>query len=269
MDISVIIPWYGAEIELRRTLNSIGIYGRFAHEIIVVNDNAEESDSNVFDNCNLVWINNSSNIGAAQSRNKGANRATGDVLLFLDAGDELLNSVNEVLGLADFDVAYGRHLLDDGVDQRLVNRSHENYRLFCLARVPSTTSGLFVNRHLFLSVGGFEDLPRSQEAALWLKISVLPNIRIRFIAASIVRRNVDMSRSSISTTTDILDTTWLTVRLPYVQDYRELIGVFLSYLDVVARRQIRSKPTVSYFVLALLTVCSTFSPILYRKLWVR
>lgn len=269
MDISIIIPWYGTESELRITLKSVKCFVHIVHEIIVVNDNVNGCDSNDFDSDNLVWINNSSNIGAAQSRNRGADIASGDVLLFLDAGDELLNSVNEVLGLADFDVAYGRHILDDGENQRVVNRSHDNYRLFCLARVPSTTSGLFVNRRLFLSVGGFEDLPRSQEASLWLKISVLPNVRIRFITASIVRRNVDLARSSISTMTDILDTTWLTVRLPYVQDIRELIGVFLSYLDVVARRQIRSQPTLSYFILGLLSVCSIFSPILYRKLWVR
>lgn len=269
MEISVIIPWYGGISNLEVTINSIRNCDLYFTDVIVVDDNNEKMvvPEKILRECTL--LRNATNIGAAKSRNYGAVRAKGDFLLFMDAGDELLSGINALRDLREVDVVYGKHVLISEKNSRIVNRWHSDYREFVLARVPSTTSGLIVRKALFNLIGGFENVPRSQEATLWLKICDETDVNISFIDDVIVRRNVSSNRESISTATDALDATWLKIRLNYVRNLKELIGVFLCFIDVVARRMIRSSPLTSILLLSMLVVVSPFSRILFSKIWIK
>ena len=90
--ISVIIPVYNAEKYISRCLDSI-INQTFKDiEIICVNDKSTDDSADILGKYSkkdkrIKIIDNPQNIGAALSRNKGIDTATGDFIYFIDADD--------------------------------------------------------------------------------------------------------------------------------------------------------------------------------------
>ena len=92
MRVSVVIPCYKDAHTLARALDSVLGQSRQVDEIIVVNDASPESHEieAVMDGYPQVrYIINSQNMGLAATRNVGVEMATGDVISFLDADDQL------------------------------------------------------------------------------------------------------------------------------------------------------------------------------------
>ena len=90
--VSLVIPCYRDSATLPRAINSVLRQTRPVDEIIVVNDCSPESDAIdeiVASYPTVIYIKNSVNVGLAATRNAGAQVATGNVLAFLDADDEL------------------------------------------------------------------------------------------------------------------------------------------------------------------------------------
>lgn len=90
--ISLIIPCFRDSATLGRAINSVLLQTRPVDEIIVVNDCSPETAEikqvlSAFPQ--VVYVENTINMGLAASRNMGAQKASGSVLTFLDADDEL------------------------------------------------------------------------------------------------------------------------------------------------------------------------------------
>lgn len=109
--ISVIIPTYNSDRTLDRALESIykNDFGDF--ETIVVDDGSNDNTCQVVKNYPLKYVRLAENKGAAFARNRGAELAQGDILLFLDADIEakenLLSDINERFKAFDYDVISG------------------------------------------------------------------------------------------------------------------------------------------------------------------
>ena len=93
---SVIIPIYNAEKTLEATLNSVLDQTYKHYEVILINDCSNDNSSKIinqykhkFSKINI--INNVTNIGVANSRNKGALISNGDYIAFLDSDDVWMN----------------------------------------------------------------------------------------------------------------------------------------------------------------------------------
>lgn len=85
MKISVIIAAYNAAGHIGGCLKSLLNQDRPAHEIIVVNDGSTDTTAQIVRDFDVTLLHYESNRGAGAARAHGANRATGDILAFLDA----------------------------------------------------------------------------------------------------------------------------------------------------------------------------------------
>ena len=102
MKVSVILPTYRRESELKRALESLALQGFNDFEIIVVDDNVESSWNSRVEkivktfvenyNISLVYVSNHPNLGSAKCRNAGINAASGEYITFLDDDDVYLPS---------------------------------------------------------------------------------------------------------------------------------------------------------------------------------
>lgn len=100
--ISIIMPTYNSENYIEESINSILKQTYKNWELIVIDDASTDktvSIVNKFQNKNIILIQNKKNSGAAISRNKGINLATGNFIAFLDSDDiwnkdKLLKQIN-------------------------------------------------------------------------------------------------------------------------------------------------------------------------------
>jgi glycosyltransferase involved in cell wall biosynthesis len=83
MRVSVVIPAYENAAGLEECLRALE--GGGAHEIIVVDDGSTDATSEVAERLGAKVIRLERNSGAGAARNRGAQEATGDVLLFVDS----------------------------------------------------------------------------------------------------------------------------------------------------------------------------------------
>lgn len=99
--LSVIIPTYRREWELKRALESLTCQAFSDFEVIVVDDNCDEIWNRNTENLILEvqkanpdvplrWVRNDSRKGSAESRNAGVKAAAGEYITFLDDDDEYL-----------------------------------------------------------------------------------------------------------------------------------------------------------------------------------
>lgn len=104
-----------------------------------------------------------------EARNYGAEEATGEWLIFLDADDELDSRYVEAMLRAEGDIRQPSTLgIEDGVpDEFSVLIPRRN-----LLEANFLVIGSMVRRNLFLEVGGFDDYPILEDWALWLKLWV-------------------------------------------------------------------------------------------------
>ena len=94
--VSVIIPFYNRVELVQRAINSVLNQTYKNIEIILVNDGSKDSIDPVRKivdkHDNIILIDNKKNKGAAESRNDGIRKATGEYIAFLDSDDEFVES---------------------------------------------------------------------------------------------------------------------------------------------------------------------------------
>ena len=92
--VSVVIPVYNAEDYISETIKSVQEQNYNHWELIIVNDGSIDNTREIIDGMkekdDRIKIFNKSNTGVSDSRNKGADIATGDYLCFLDSDDIFL-----------------------------------------------------------------------------------------------------------------------------------------------------------------------------------
>lgn len=86
MTISLIIPVHNAEDQLVECLNSVFDSTRVPDEVIIVDDASTAKRVKLFPHDNIKWINLEGNPkGPAFARNRGADAAAHDILVFIDS----------------------------------------------------------------------------------------------------------------------------------------------------------------------------------------
>lgn len=99
--VSIIIPFYNEELYLLRAIKSVINQTYQNIEIILIDDGSKDSSNSIalpfsekYSYCKLLTIENS---GLSIARNIGLENCIGDYLIFLDADDELLPKMIELL----------------------------------------------------------------------------------------------------------------------------------------------------------------------------
>lgn len=182
--VSLIIPCFRDSATLARAIDSVMAQTRQVDEIIVVNDCSPETSQIEQVLCKypvVVYVRNASNLGLAATRNVGISVATGDVVSFLDADDELHPQKIEFQlsllrdGMA---VACGVRIIRGGqrtsgypqyLEMRGVRTVTDDKRL--MFRNYLTGASLMTSRELLLGVGCYDESFRScEDFDLWLRL---------------------------------------------------------------------------------------------------
>lgn len=184
MQVSVIIPCYKDSATLARALDSVVSQTRSVDEIILVNDASPESTEieNVLVAYPQVrYIVNPRNLGLAATRNAGVLAATGEVISFLDADDELHpQKIEFQLSKYKSNRAISCNVQrigdDRGTDRVTTYTSITSCSIInkpsSLVRKNSITgASLMIAKDLFLSIGGYDEKLRScEDFDFWLRV---------------------------------------------------------------------------------------------------
>lgn len=176
MEISVIIPTYQGESNVLRLLEALEHQSFSPSEVIVVIDGSTDNTKSTlaarkFEIRDLIII-DQPNAGRAGARNAGAEKATGDLLLFFD--DDIIPFVDCIDKHRNFHINNLRSLLVGNASQYLSESSNdfEKYRAYLseiwVSEFPShevklTSDNLFlmaanfsINKKDFFLLGGFD-----------------------------------------------------------------------------------------------------------------
>lgn len=182
--ISVIIPCFKDAATLGRALDSVYAQTSSVDEVVVVNDKSPETEAveTVLRSYpQVIYVRNDVNVGLAATRNVGARTATGDIISFLDADDELhpqkieyqlslyrpdaavtcrVKRIGDETGIAGIEQFSGACPYSTVTDSRSIIR-----------RNRLTGASILISRALFMKVGGYDDSLRScEDFDLWLRL---------------------------------------------------------------------------------------------------
>jgi len=184
--ISVVIPTYKRKEKLKRALFSAVHQNLSAHEIIVVDDNRDESESRsvkecieAFGDARLKWIPNFRKPGGCGARNAGIMTATGEFIAFLDDDDVFLPGALEAHAAAfrdGIDMVYGNCQVIDELYKVSERTAFGNDPLWftdlIMGQCPPSSSCVMIRRQTLLDAGLFdESLPSFQDYDMWLKVA--------------------------------------------------------------------------------------------------
>lgn len=196
MRVSVIIPCYKNSGTVARAIDSVLRQSRQVDEIILVNDASPESreiEMVMASYPQVRYIINPQNIGLAATRNVGVAAATGDVVSFLDADDELHpQKIQLQLALyqPDFAISCSVARIPDKKNRERVDLYNGDLKFFVVRdssklvrRNNLTGASMMISRTLFLSLGGYDaELRSCEDFDFWLRLLDLgvPVLNIEF-----------------------------------------------------------------------------------------
>jgi glycosyltransferase involved in cell wall biosynthesis len=198
LTIAVLIP-------ARRAAGTVGAAVRSAQQrgvsaILVRVDGDDDHDTFVAAIASGATVCAGPHVGAAMGRNALAQACAHEWLLFLDADDQLTPGAAERLlhgARRSSDVAvYGEASI---VDERGAIRpgrapiwaprpDGDVLRVLMTDNFISTTGACLVRRQAFLDVGGFPDLPRAHDWALWCRLATRGTFARVALPAVVVHR---------------------------------------------------------------------------------
>lgn len=122
---SIIMPVYGVEKFINKSIQSILAQTYENYELILVNDCTKDNSGIICKNYaekydNIIYLEHNENKGLSESRNTGLEKATGEYVLFLDSDDyfenNMLESIEKSLQINRADVVvFG--LIEEYMDQ--------------------------------------------------------------------------------------------------------------------------------------------------------
>lgn len=193
--ISIIIPLYNKVEFINETVGAFLVQVQFGDEVIIVDDVSTDGSYEAIQDLKsdyLRLIRLEVNSGPATARNRGAEMATGDYLLFFDADDQphpqliatlkqaIIRHPSEAVFSFELSVeARGEHAsMDTPVESKPaldVLMERDAYAKSCLAgRHLCTASSTCVRVDAFRSSGGFKSgLRACEDPELWVRLSAL------------------------------------------------------------------------------------------------
>jgi len=167
--ISIIIPTLNESDTLAITLKPLQAFRQVSIEIIVVDGGSNDDTISIASTLADKFF--STDKGRAHQMNAGAEKAAGEVLLFLHADTELPGNAISLIEQHALPGQWGRFDVQLNNPRWLfsVNAWLMNYRS-CLTGIVTGDQGLFIHRSMFEEVGGFPDAPLMEDIAISKKL---------------------------------------------------------------------------------------------------
>lgn len=185
--VSVIIPTYNRPHTIKRAIKSVVNQTYKNIELIVVDDNAKNTDARIKTKkivskySNAKYIINNKNLGGSRTRNVGIKAARGKYVAFLDDDDEFLpTKIAEQIDLMEqkqsedkntcIIYCYQNSIQING-KSKVKKANHEGNALYeHILKFTMPTSTWLCDKEKLLKIGGFDDMPSQQDLALMLKV---------------------------------------------------------------------------------------------------
>jgi len=184
--VTIIIPTYKRYDTLKAAVDSAVAQTYKNIEVIVVDDNIEDSDyrketEKLMANYNNVrYIKNEKNLGGAESRNVGIREAKGKFIAFLDDDDIFYNTKIEKQIERYYEVndsnccmiyCYSKRVDKNGNLIDYIRKDEEGNPLVShIKEGIAVTSSWLCPKEKLLEVGGFDNIPCTQDVTLLLKM---------------------------------------------------------------------------------------------------
>lgn len=207
MKISVIIPVYNAENQIKDAVDSV-LFQKYVSEIILVEDGSKDNSYRLckeiesrHDIVKVYRHPGGENMGAGPSRNLGAQVAKSEFIAFLDADDlykenRFISSVDILEETANIDGVYEATEIIVDSNEYAKSKALEHVQSFngvisldrkvlpdhlfdaitIQGRGFFHLNGLLIRKKSFLQIGGFSDLRLSQDINLIIKLSIMSNL---------------------------------------------------------------------------------------------
>ena len=189
--ISVVIPLYNKEYQIRHTLETLFLQTYQDFEIIIVNDGSTDNSVNEVNKIkdSRIRLYNQTNSGVSAARNRGIQEAEGEFVAFLDADDEwkpnyLLSQYELVQQYPQCDVFVTNYEFkkdNDVIIPTSINKLPfssetgilQNYfEIASCSHPPMWTSAVMARRECLIKIGGFPVGIKSGEDLLtWAKLA--------------------------------------------------------------------------------------------------
>ena len=219
IEISVVIPAYNAETTLDSCLDSLKKQTLPPFQIILVDDSSNDRTASIASEAGIEILSFSSRGGPAIARNAGADRAEGDIILFLDADvtvpPDLIERIIDCFNSDSSVVAVQTVYSPFCPAEDMVSRYQNYYYYHALARINENSTATFATwcaailRNTFIEIGGFntsipeptvEDEELGYEIAdRGYKIALAKDIQVTHLASYTIsqfsRRRYRMARA--------------------------------------------------------------------------
>lgn len=186
--ISVVMPTFNRAASLRRAIDSVLCQSHADVELIVVDDGSRDNTSEVIQGYGdrLTYVRLANNRGGNHARNRGVERASGQIVSFLDSDDEFLPHKlafvdryfadhPAVDALVDsFEIRYPASLNRPAVPRRnpVLQDSAALREAVFSRRLYKATPAISARRQALLDIGLFDEtLKRRQDMDLILRLS--------------------------------------------------------------------------------------------------
>ncbi|MBB3102454.1 glycosyltransferase family 2 protein [Azomonas macrocytogenes] len=181
VDISIIIPYYNAELYIHEGIDSILAYsGKYEYEIIIINDGSTDHHSlqilKSIEDTGLYKVLHQENKGPASARNTGCKAASGSYFLFLDSDNKITPQYIDIaldllMNDAELGIVYAdAFFFGDGSRPGFITNGFNIQKLLASNYIDMCS---FIRKTAWQSVGGMDeskDIFTHEDWDFWLSL---------------------------------------------------------------------------------------------------
>ena len=171
MYVSVIIPYYDREKEVKNLLLSLERQNYQKFEVIIVNDGSEDIGEKIYDikynlKINYIYTERSELSGRASARNIGIENAQGELLIFLDA-DQIVEYDFIFRYVESFANFQNKHVIQFSTRKKLTDTIDLHSKsIGDISYIKDTRKKIFANYHSIHEIEGIWFLAYSHNMAI-------------------------------------------------------------------------------------------------------
>lgn len=244
---SIIVPSYNRNEEIKVLLESLKQQTLYNFEVVIVDDCSKKPVSvNEEYPFEVKVIRNNSNVGAAQSRNVGANHASREWLLFLDDDDRFMSEKCERLTqeisqnlAANFIYHPAKcEMVNEGftyVTSPFKHKSELTKENILKANKIGGMPMIGLKKELFCKIGGLSDRLRSlEDYDFLLKLLEEPTFEPLYVDKALTYCTFHTKRSSVSTDTTNTEKAIEYIKQTYIQTPEQAENFKLNSLYILS-----------------------------------
>ena len=194
--ISVVIPLYNKEKQIKRTLQSVLTQTFQDFEIVIVNDGSIDNSiievEKVKDS--RIRLIHQKNTGVSAARNKGIEEAKYELIALLDADDEWKNKYLEVqydlykkypkcdIFACNYEFVNEKHDISPTIIKKLSFKENDGilnnyFEVACVSHPPLCSSAIVIKKKAIQAIGGFPlGIKSGEDLLTWAKLATFYQI---------------------------------------------------------------------------------------------